>query len=131
LFFEGFTLKGAVMGIQNYRDLITWQKAMDLTEVIYRITATFPTDERFGLTQQMRRAAVSVPSNIAEGHSRRSTPEYLRFLNIAYGSRAELETQILIASRLKYLDEAKRSELMESAEEVGRLINGPANSLNN
>jgi four helix bundle protein len=117
------------MGIQNYRDLIAWQKGMDLTEAVYSATANFPSDERFGLSQQMRRAAVSIPSNVAEGHSRRSTPDFLRFLNIAYGSRAELETQIFLAHRLHYFDESRRNELLNAAEEVGRLINGLANSL--
>jgi four helix bundle protein len=81
--------------------LVVWQDAMSLVEAVYRLTATFPDSERFGLTRQMRRAAVSVPSNIAEGAARRSTAEYLRFLSIARGSLAELDTQIQIASRLE------------------------------
>jgi four helix bundle protein len=100
-----------------------------LAERIYQVTANFPIDERFGLIQQMRRAAVSIPSNIAEGHTRRSTQEYRRFLSIANGSRAEIGTQVLLAVRFKYLDEAKRADLTEQIEEVGRLINGLLKSL--
>jgi four helix bundle protein len=108
--------------IQNYRDLIAWQKAMDLVEQVYEATADFPIDERFGLTQQLRRGAISIPSNIAEGHAQRSTQEYRRFLSIANGSRAEIGTQVLLAFRLKYLEEAKRADLFDQIEEVGRLI---------
>jgi four helix bundle protein len=117
------------MSIQNYRDLVAWQKAMDLAEAVYRATANFPPDERFSLTQQLRRASVSIPSNIAEGHSRRSTADFLRFLHIAYGSRAELETQVLLAERMNYITDAQRDALLSSAEEVGRVINGLAKSL--
>ncbi|HTQ37994.1 MAG TPA: four helix bundle protein [Pirellulales bacterium] len=119
------------MSIQNYRDLIAWQKSMDLAEMVYQATAHFPADERFGLTQQMRRAVVSIPSNIAEGHARRSTQEYRRFLSIANGSRAEIGTQVLLSARLKYFDDAQRANLIEQIEEVGRLINGLLNSLPN
>ena len=89
--------------VKSYQDLIVWQKAMDLVTEIYRITKNFPKEEIYGLTNQMRRAAISIPSNIAEGHARKSRAEYIRFLSIAQGSRAELETQILIAVRLGYL----------------------------
>src|SRR6185369_4825205 len=91
---------------QNYRDLIAWQKAMDLVELVYAATTGFPTDERFGLTSQVRRAVVSIPSNIAEGQARRSQSEFLHFLSIAHGSLREVETQLLIATRLRYLDPA-------------------------
>jgi four helix bundle protein len=117
------------MSIQNYRDLIAWQKAMDLAEAIYAATAKFPSEEKFGITQQMRRAAVSIPSNIAEGHARRSTQEFRRFLSIARGSRAELGTQVLLSARLKFLSEPTSADLAERLEEVGRLINGLLNSL--
>lgn len=102
---------------------------MDLAVAVYNATTRFPTEERFGLSQQVRRAAVSIPSNIAEGHSRRSTPDFRRFLNIAYGSRAEVETQILLAQRLGYLTESQRDDLTRLAEEIGRLINGLDKSL--
>jgi four helix bundle protein len=85
---------------KTFRELVVWQVAMDLTEQIYRATATFPADERFGLTSQMRRAAVSIPSNIAEGHGRNSTADFRHFLGIARGSAREIETQVLIAERL-------------------------------
>ena len=117
------------MSIVNYRDLIVWQKSMDLATMVYKSTASFPTEERFGLSQQMQRAAVSIASNIAEGHARRSTQDFRRFLNIAYGSRAELETQILLARRLAYLSESQRDDLIRVSEEIGRLINGLDKSL--
>jgi len=89
--------------IRTYRDLIAWQKAMLLAKAIYRTTAAMPGDERFGLTMQMRRAAVSVPSNIAEGHARQSRADYIRFLKIARGSLAELGTQLELACGLEML----------------------------
>ena len=93
--------------------LDVWRDAMSLVEEIYRITATFPDSERFGLTSQLRRAAVSIPSNIAEGAARRSTAEYLRFLSIARGSLSELDTQLQIAIRLGFYDlDADRSALL-------------------
>ena len=85
------------MGIRSYRDLIVWQKSMDMVREIYRITKTFPNDERFGLVGQLRRAAVSVPSNIAEGYSRNSTQDYVRFLRMATGSLYEIQTQLEIS----------------------------------
>ena len=90
------------MRVRDYRDLIVWQKGMDLVTEVYRVTRGFPRDELYGLTNQVRRAAVSIPSNIAEGHARESTAEYRHFLSIAQGSRAEVETQLLIAVRLQY-----------------------------
>jgi four helix bundle protein len=86
--------------IKSYRDLTVWQKAIELVIKIYALTDKFPTEERFGLTSQMRRAAVSIPSNIAEGNFRRSTKDYVQFLKIAFGSGAELETQLEIIKRL-------------------------------
>ena len=87
---------------KNYADLVVWQKAMDLVELVYRATTSFPREEIYGLTAQVRRAAVSIPSNIAEGYSRASRAEYMLFLQIAYSSAAELETQLLIAKQLEY-----------------------------
>jgi len=88
------------MGIQSYQDLQVWQNAMQLAEQVYRLTSDFPREELFGLTSQMRRAATSVPANIAEGWARRGTREFLQFLNIAAGSLRELETYILLAQRV-------------------------------
>ncbi|MCK0125010.1 four helix bundle protein [Gelidibacter sp. F2691] len=86
----------------DHKDLDVWKKSMDLVEVVYRLSSQFPSDERFGLTSQMRRAAVSLPSNIAEGAGRKSDKELIQFLHIALGSLGELDTQYLIAVRLKY-----------------------------
>ncbi len=119
------------MAGQNYKDLIAWQKAMDLVEEVYRVSTSFPRDEIYGLTSQIRRAVVSVPSNIAEGQGRNSNNEFHRFLNIAHGSLREVETQLAIAVRLKYAP----GEIIRSADtlcqETGRLINGLLNSLSN
>ncbi len=90
------------MGISSYKDLRVWNGAMELVEEVYRLTKGFPKDEAFGLTSQMRRAAVSVPSNIAEGHTREYRKKYLQHLSLAQASLAELETQIEISLRLKY-----------------------------
>lgn len=117
------------MVVKSYRDLIVWQKAMDLVEAIYKSTQSFPRDELHGLTSQVRRAAVSVPSNIAEGQSRRSTKEFLHHLSIAYGSLSELETQIQIAGRLAYLRGEEAQSLLNKTAEVGRLTNGLCRSL--
>lgn len=86
--------------MQTYKDLVVWQKSIDLVMEIYRITGLFPTEEKFGLVSQMRRAAISIPSNIAEGYARRSKAENGQFINIAFGSGVELDTQIIIAKKL-------------------------------
>ena len=91
------------MKVKSYQDLETWQQAMSLVVEVYRVTKLFPKEELFGLTSQLRRAAVSIPSNIAEGQGRTSTKEFLHHLSIAYGSLCEAETQILIAKKLDYL----------------------------
>ena len=117
------------MAVKRFNDLIVWQKSMTLVERIYLATASFPKEEIYGLTSQIRRAAVSIPSNIAEGQSRHSTKEFLRFLSIALGSRSEVETQVLIASRLHYLSSDATSELTAQLDEVGRLLRGLVNSL--
>src|SRR6185295_7508902 len=95
--------KGGVMKVISYRDLIVWQSAMQLAEDTYKLCARFPRSERFGLGAQLQRCAVSVPLNIAEGQARGSTRDYLRFLSIARGSAAEVETQLLLAQRLGYV----------------------------
>lgn len=117
------------MGVRNYRDLIAWQKAMDLVVDVYAATRDFPREEMYGLTAQLRRAAVSIPSNIAEGQGRKSRNEFRHHLAIAYGSLGEAETQILIAGRLSYLSELRVTGLLDQSAEVGRLLNGLSNSL--
>ncbi|MGA2067135.1 MAG: four helix bundle protein [Thermoguttaceae bacterium] len=112
------------MAVRNYRELIVWQKGMDLVESIYRATSRFPREEIYALTNQVRRAATSIPCNIAEGQGRQTTKEFLNFLSIAHGSLREVETQVLIAGRLGYLTETARDALLGSTAEVGRLING-------
>ena len=115
--------------VRSYRDLVVWQKAVEFVTEIYRLTHTFPKEEMFGLMSQMRRAAVSIPSNIAEGHGRLSRKEYIHFLGNARGSMAELETQVIIAVNLGYLDEGKTNRLLEQAGELGRILNGLLASL--
>jgi len=110
--------------VRHYRDLLVWQKAITWVECVYAETKTWPSDERFGLISQVRRAAVSVPSNVAEGCARRSTPEFLRFLSIARASLAEAETQLIIAQRLAYLDEVGLGRLLELADEISRMLSG-------
>src|SRR5581483_7522343 len=112
------------MAVQNYRDLVVWQRAMDLAEAIYGISRGFPKEELYGLTNQVRRAAVSVPSNIAEGQGRGSTREFVQFLHIANGSRQELETQLILAQRLNYIREQELEPLLALSEEVGRIRSG-------
>ena len=113
----------------DYRDLIAWQRAMDLAEAVYQASSALPESERFGLTRQMRRAVVSVPANIAEGQGRRTDGEFLNQLSVAHGSLRELETHILLARRFEMLDETVTQGILEEAADVGRLINGLANSL--
>ena len=115
--------------IKSYEDLIVWQKALDLAEEVYRATRQFPKDELYGLTSQMRRAAVSVASNIAEGHERHSRGEFLQFLGHARGSLAELETQARLAVRLGFVVSSVNEDLTAHSAEVGRLLNGLRNSL--
>lgn len=116
---------------RGYQDLIAWQRAMDLVEAIYDESAGWPDGERFGLTNQLRRAAVSVPANIAEGNGRTGTQEFAHHLSIAHGSLCEVETHLLIASRLTYLNDAKRTQLLDQSAEVGRLLRGLLKSLRN
>jgi len=111
----------------TFQDLRIWQEAMDLTVEVYRITGGFPRHETYGLSSQMRRAAVSVPSNIAEGKGHRSDPEFMRFLLHARGSLLELQTQLLIARRLQYLSDEKADELCRSGDGIGRGLNALIN----
>ena len=117
------------MPVKDYRELIVWQKAIDLVEMVYRVTGSFPKEELYGLTSQIRRAAVSIPSNVAEGQARNTTSDFLHFLAIARGSLKEVETQVTIARRLGYIDDRKEVELVSLTEEVSRLISGLMNSL--
>jgi four helix bundle protein len=117
------------MSGKNYRDLIAWQKAMDLVEDVYRLTKKFPKEELYGLTSQLRRCSVSVPSNIAEGQGRGTDPEFAHRLSIAHGSLREAETQLLIATRLQYVDGRDADALLDRAAEVGRLVTGLRKSL--
>jgi four helix bundle protein len=110
--------------VRHYRDLLVWQKALDWVERVYAATRPWPSEERFGLTSQLRRAAVSVPSNIAEGCARRSTADFLRFLSIARGSLAEAETQLMLGRRLSYLEEVQIGPLLEAADEISRMLAG-------
>jgi len=122
-------LKGFPMKVKTYQELIVWQKAMDLIESVYKVSQTFPREEVYALTSQIRRAAVSIASNIAEGQGRRTTSDFLRHLSIAYGSLLETETQLLIAKRLRYLGNTHLDEVMKQTAEVGRLLNGLMASL--
>jgi four helix bundle protein len=114
---------------RSHRDLLAWQEAMGLVQTVYQQTKGFPKDEVFGLAVQMRRAAVSVPSNIAEGAARNSSREYFQYLGIATGSLAELETQLELATRLGYLQQG--SEALQHVHRVGRLVNALRNSIGN
>lgn len=112
------------MSKSNYRELVVWEKARQLAVNIYHVTRAFPRDEVFGLTQQMRRAAVSVVSNIAEGHGRRSARNILSFLAISRGSLLELETHVVIATDLDYIDSDRSESLEGEVLDVVRLLNG-------
>ncbi len=115
--------------VRSYRDLIAWQKSMALVNDVYRYTREFPKDEIYGLTAQVRRAAVSVPSNIAEGQGRLSTGEFKQFLGHARASLLEVETQVLIAQNLGYGKREDGDRLLHQSSEVGRVLNGLISSL--
>jgi four helix bundle protein len=115
--------------VQSYRDLVVWKKSMSLVLDVYSSTQAFPKIETYGLTSQLRRAAVSVPSNIAEGQARLSTGEFKQFLGNARGSLVEVETQILIARDLGYLEQQASERILSAAAEVGRILNGLLASL--
>jgi four helix bundle protein len=111
------------MSIQSYKDLVVWQKAMDMVENIYTCTKDFPSDEKYGLTSQMRRCAISIPSNIAEGNRRGTRKDYHQFILVAFASGAELETQLLIARRLGYLDDNQAQKMETLLDEIMRMLN--------
>jgi four helix bundle protein len=120
---------GNMAETRSHRDLLAWKEAMGLVETVYKQTAAFPRNEVFGLAVQMRRSAVSVPSNIAEGAARNSSREYYQYLGIATGSVAELETQLELAARLGYL--SQDSDALQHVRRVGRLVNALRNSIGN
>jgi len=115
--------------LQTYRELEAWQEAVELALAVYAMTKELPDDERFGLCSQMRRCSVSIPSNIAEGYARDHRPEYRRFVAIARGSLAELETQLVLVGRLAMVDRDRLTPVWEKAQTVGRLMTGLHRSL--
>ena len=120
--FKGSRIQGVKGMLRNYKELKVWEKSYQLCLEIYRITKGFPKIEIYSLISQMRRAALSIPSNIAEGYGRKSIFEYLRFLYIAYGSVCELETQIMLSGNLGYLNETQLSKLRKGIGEVERML---------
>jgi four helix bundle protein len=108
--------------IQSYRDLLVWQKGMDLAVAAYRLTKLLPAEERYGLSSQIRRASASVPANIAEGYGRDSAGAYAQHLRIAQGSLKEFETHILLASRVELISSSNASPVLESADEIGKML---------
>lgn len=115
--------------VNGYQDLVVWQKAMQVVYLIYELTRSFPVEERYGLSSQMRRSAVSIPSNIAEGRHRGSRKNYSQFLIIAYGSVAELETQLLIAKHLNYITTEQFNETYGLISECSKMLNKMINTL--
>ena len=115
--------------LKSYQDLEVWRKSIELAEMVYRVSASFPPDERFGMTSQLRRAAVSIAANIAEGAERHGTREFLHFLGIASGSLAETETFLILAPRLGLTTADETPPLEAQAADVGRMLNGLKRSL--
>ena len=116
--------------MEDYKELIVWQKSMQVVKSIYSLTRKLPKEEQFGLSDQMRRASVSIPSNIAEGFGRHAPKDYSRFLSIARGSKYELETQIRICIMLEYVSENEVSEILTLLDEIGKMLNALINKLN-
>ncbi len=117
--------------LKNYKELKVWQKSYDLCLMIYRITAQFPKEERYGLTSQIRRSVVSIASNIAEGYGRKTTLDYIRMLYISYGSVCELETQILLAGDLDFIEKGELSTTKKDIAEIERMLKALIKSLEN
>ena len=109
-------------GIRSYKDLEVWQKAMSLAEDCYRATAEFPREEVYGMTAQIRRAAVSIPANIAEGYGRDQTGSFIQFLRIAQGSARELETHLILAGRIRFLRDDVRDRLLDECERISKML---------
>jgi four helix bundle protein len=110
--------------MKSYQELDVWQKGVSLSIEVYKVTEEFPRSEKFGLTAQTRRAAVSIPANIAEGWGRGSTREYVQFLLVARGSIFELETHLIIGQKLGFLEESRLGRLLEVTQAIGRMVNG-------
>ena len=108
--------------VNSHKDLLVWQRSMDLVEAVYRITAKLPASEQFGLTSQMRRSAVSIPSNVAEGYGRQATGEYRHHLSFSRGSLLELETQVLLSKRLKYLQPSEADSVISEIEQISKML---------
>ena len=115
--------------LNSYKELTVWQKSIDLVIEIYKLTEKFPKEELFGLTSQIKRSAVSIPSNIAEGYSRKHRQEYIQFMRIAFGSGTELETQLLIAKKLNFGEKGNLQKSEELLEEVLKMLNKMISSL--
>ena len=116
--------------MKSFKELKVWQKGIELVEMIYKITASFPEEEKYGLSAQMRRAAVSIPSNIAEGHLRKTAKDFKQFLSIARGSCAELETQIIISYKLGFIQEDNFSDLSSRIEELSKMLSSLYSKIN-
>lgn len=114
----------------KYGDLVVWQKSMDLVVHVYELTRKFPAEEKFGLSSQLQRSAVSIPANIAEGHGRKATGAYLNHLSIASGSLMEVETLIQLAGRLGYLTADEERSILRQSDEIGKMLSGLQKSLN-
>jgi four helix bundle protein len=115
-------MEGGAAAVKDFTDLRVWRSAMELAEEVYRVTWTFPRHEQYGLSNQLQRAAVSVPSNIAEGHGRSQSGEYVRFLNMARGSLAEMKTQLMLAARLGYVSEHTCGLLIAKSDDLRRQL---------
>ena len=113
-----------IVGVKTHKDLDVWKKSVDFVTMLYKTTTNFPKEEIYGLTNQMRRAAVSIPSNIAEGAARKSNKEFIQFLYIALGSGVEIETQLIISKNLGYINQASFDELDKERDEIGRMLFG-------
>jgi four helix bundle protein len=117
--------------VKSYRDLLVWQRAVDLAVMLYELSNQLPKSETYGLTSQIRRSAVSIAANIAEGHARDTTRDYLRFLSIAVGSLSELETHLILCERLRYLSAVTVRPAMEAADELGKMLRSMRGTLSN
>lgn len=115
--------------MQSYRELLVWQKSMDMAEACYQLTAEFPRDEMYGMTAQIRRAAVSVPANIAEGHGRENTGSFVQFLRVAQGSLKELETHLVLAARVRLVSAERTAPLLGECETTGKMLRSLIRSL--
>lgn len=115
--------------ILSHRDLLVWQKSVDLVDLLYEMTDSFPKHELYGMSSQLRRAGVSVPSNIAEGNGRGTTQDYIRFLFTSYGSLMEVDTHVHLAQHRNYIRQGDEDRVIERLSEIGRMLNGLINSL--